>query len=187
MNLLYKIKNEIGINKLNNVMAVIGMPDTKKTFFSLFFNYIEPLIYISFGYKTLGAKKDFLKSYNLDVFEVVLEKVTDPISKVIEVIREVERGTIVLDDFSLLLPIQQSVLANVILARPKDVKFNMVAQVYAARLTNGVFSKACIGLPTILLPLDRRLIDFLFVEKDNLKMLGRSEVKWSLGKKGTSA
>lgn len=187
MNLLYKIKNEIGINKLNNVMAFIGMPDTKKTFFSLFFSFVEPLIYISFGYKTLGAKKDFLKGYNLNVFEVMLEKVEEPIQKVVSVINEVERGTIVFDDFSLLLPIQQSILANEMLARPKDVKFNIVAQVYAAKLTDGHFSKACVGLPTILLPLDKRLIDFLFIEQDSLKMLGRSEVKWSLVKKSTSA
>lgn len=170
--LLLKIKQEALLNRTSNITCITGLPNTKKTFLGILLSTIEPIIYFDFACKDIKASEVFLTQFNLDVFQVPFKEARQ-LSRSMDVIRELERGTIVLDDFNILHPYWQGQLADAVLQKQRN---RIACNIITPASRYGV--EQFISLPTSLLPLDKRLIDFVFVNKTNITMRGRTEVKW---------
>lgn len=175
---LLKTKRELLLNKSSNILCITGLPNTRKTFLSILFSPAEPVVYVDFSFKNVANLADVFKSFHLDVFQVPPEELQSA-DRIVSVISELARGTLVLDSVGML---PTEVLGNVteaILSHGKSVSFNIIVNAFTA-WTRDRKSYLSISLPSLLLPLDRRLIDMLFVSQQELTMLGRSEVRWSI-------
>ena len=175
---LLRIKREIILNKSSNITCFVGLPNTKKTFFSILFSYRDPVVYADFGYKNITNLKEEFKKFNLGVWQVPPDRLNN-IESVIESLAKTDRGTIVLDSFGMLPLVDQGDIAEIILNSGKSISFNLVLNAFNFKEDRKNYGLS-ITLPSILAPLDKRLIDLVFVSDKHLRMLGRTEVKWSI-------
>lgn len=180
MKSLVKIKNNILLNRSSPIFMVAGEPNTKKTFFGVYFAEVSPLIYVDFRLKDLSQKEGIFRERGINVMAVPPERTDIP--TVMEMIYELPRGTVILDGFSSLPYSDQNNLADAVLNKMSSNYFNIIADVYSKKDGSEVDRKVSVTLPTRFVPMDKRLIDFLFVREDGLTMLGRSEVKWQWSK-----
>lgn len=164
-------------NRASNIMVIAALPNVKKTFLSLYLSITEPVIHIDFAHKNLKERERVFKKFNMDVYSAPPDKVSAELA--VKCLREVRRGTIVLDDFSFLPEVDQTRLAWEILEKPNEVKINIVSHAYN-KIKRHNDAYLSVSLPTVLLPLDKRLIDFLFIRESSILMLGRTEEKWDL-------
>lgn len=164
-------------NKSKPITCFVGLPHAKKTFLSLYLSTTEPVIHADFSHKDLKAKSEVYKKYNMAVYEVTSDKLS--VKGIQGVLKSMKRGTLVLDDFSVLPNQDQLVLADSVLQfAGSDVKVHLVAHAYRVSSFYKRGLHLSITLPTILLPLDERLVDFVFIQREGLTMLGKTEVRW---------
>lgn len=162
-------------NRSSPILIVAGEPNVKKTFVSIAMSPIEPILYASFSPKDLSSHKDWLSRYNLEVFVIPATKINTVSIK--EFIKEVNRGTLILDDFSFLPFMRQCDVVDEILAKAsKNLNFTLVSHICALPDKTG-HRYLSLALPTKLLPLDKYIVDWAFISPGKIRMLGYREVK----------
>lgn len=178
MKYLLKTKRELLLNKSSNILNITGLPNTKKTFFGILFSPAEPIIYLDFAFKTLANLVETFHTFQLGVYQVPYEQLQDS-NKVLALLSTLERGTIVIDGIGMMNSNLRGEAMEILMQLPKTVAINLITNSFTA-WTKARKPYLSISLPTPLLPLDKRLIDMLFIKDKELIMLGRTEVKWSI-------